>query len=84
MILVGKVEDGIAQHNHQLFLFVYEDSGQRSIPSFDDDVLSRPLPELRLSGPERFCVMADDQGRVFPLLFPLFLFLSFAHKLSLG
>ena len=80
MILVRKVENGVAQYNHQLFMFVYEDSGKRLILNLDDDAISRPLPKLRLSCPEWFRVMADNQGCVLPLLSPLFFVLSVAHR----
>lgn len=79
MILIGKVEHGIAEHNHQLFVLVYEDAGQWSIVSLDDDVLTRPLPKLCLGGPKRFCVMANDQRCVFLPLPSLLLCFSFAH-----
>lgn len=78
--MIGQIEHCIAQHDHQIFIFMHEDSGQWMILSFRDDVLSRPLPELRLSCPEWLRMLAYDQGGMLLLLSPLLLCFSFTHK----
>jgi hypothetical protein len=63
-----EIENGVAEHDHQLFVLALEGARQGVISGFDDRALSDPLPELRLRSPELFSVTADDESRLFALL----------------
>jgi hypothetical protein len=73
MIWAREVQHRVAEYDKYLFIFTNKHTSQWMILGFDDDTLSSPLPELRLSGPKLARVSADDERSVFLLfLFSLF------------
>ena len=82
MIWVGEIEYCVAQDDQKLFVLVHEYASERSILGLNNDALSRPLPELGLSRPEWFGVLAHNEGCVLPLLSIFFFYFPFTHCFS--
>ena len=75
MIGVRKVQNCIAQQNHQFLVLAVEGASQRLVSSLNNDAISDPLPKLSLGCPKLSPVTTDDQrGFALLLLFLVFYF----------
>ena len=78
MIQVLQTQNGIANNHGFLFIGFYKFAFEWIIGLFNYHSFSDPLPELVLSRPELFAVMANNQRviffslNIFPLLFSFF------------